>query len=145
MQDADFMRPHRKEVIDAKNIVLTHNNKSILTGDPIDFTFTDDQMTEGVNKFKEVAESFVFIEPEEEREHFKENFTLEKVFEPLIYEDHTSYELPWRYDMYSWDGYCEYLGSEERKEIKHPGPLVISYREYNPMGLDVENILDEED
>ena len=145
MQDADFMRPHRKEVIDAKNIVLTHNNKSILTGDPIDFTFTDDQMTEGVNKFKEVAESFVFIEPEEEREHFKENFTLEKVFEPLIYEDHTSYELPWRYDMYSWDGYCEYLGSEERKEIKHPGPLVISYREYNPMGLDVEKVLDEDD
>ena len=47
--------------------------------------------------------------------------------------------------MYSWDGYCEYLGSEERKEIKHPGPLVISYREYNPMGLDVENILDEDD
>ena len=73
------------------------------------------------------------------------NFTLEKVFEPLIYEDHTSYELPWRYDMYSWDGYCEYLGSEERKEIKHPGPLVISYREYNPMGLDVEKVLDEDD
>ena len=64
MQEADFMRPHRKEVIDAKNIVLTHDNKSILTGDPIDFTFTDDQMTEGVDKFKEVAESFVFIEPE---------------------------------------------------------------------------------
>jgi hypothetical protein len=90
-------------------VVLTHGGKSILTGDPIDFSFTDEQMDEGISKFKEVSESFVFAEPEEEREHFKENFTLEKVFEPLIYEDRTEFELPWHHDLYSWEGYCNYL------------------------------------
>jgi hypothetical protein len=145
MQKADFMRPHRKEIIDAKNVVLTHGGKSILTGDPIDFSFTDEQMDEGISKFKEVSESFVFAEPEEEREHFKENFTLEKVFEPLIYEDRTEFELPWHHDLYSWEGYCNYLSSEERKTIKHPGKLVISYREFHPMGIDVEKTLDEDD
>jgi len=53
-------------------------------------------------------------------------------------------ELPWFYPIDSWDNYCTYMASEERKEIRHPGRLVISYREYSPIGRDVEKDLDED-
>jgi len=37
------------------------------------------------------------------------------------------------------------MASEERKEMSHPGKLILSYREYSPIGRDVEKVLDEED
>jgi hypothetical protein len=36
------------------------------------------------------------------------------------------------------------MSSEERKELKHPGRLILSYREYSPIGRDVEKTLDED-
>ena len=102
-------------------------------------------MKPALELFMDVESSLIFEELEEEKKHFLDNFSLEKIFKQVILENRTEVELTWYYPIDSWDNYCNYMASEERKEIRHPGKLVISYREYSPIGRDVENILDEED
>ena len=141
---ADSVRPHRRELMKEGNYLLTFNGRSILTNDFLGFTFTDNQMTEGINIFKDVSSNLLFGDDlENEKEYFHENFSLDKIFGKTILES-KKIELPWFYQIDSWDSYCNYLSSEERKEIRHPGKLVISYREWAPIGRDVEKDLDED-
>jgi hypothetical protein len=142
---ADTIRPHREEIRDIDNLIYTYEDKSILTGDLLGFTFTDKQMRQGLELFMDVETSLIFEEPEEEKKHFFDNFSLEKIFKQIILKKRVEVELSWYYPIDGWDKYCSYMASEERKEIKHPGKLVISYREYSPIGKDVEKTLDEED
>ena len=141
---ADTIRPHREEIRDIDNLIYTCGGKSILTGDLLGFTFTDNQMKTGVELFMDVETSLIFEELEKEKKHFFDNFSLEKIFKQVILKNRIEVELPWFYPIDSWDNYCAYMASEERKEIRHPGKLVISYREYSPIGRDVEKELDED-
>ena len=142
---ADSVRPHRRELMKEDNYLLTFNNRSILTNDFLGFTFTDDQMVEGINIFKDVDSNLLFGDDlENEKEYFFDNFSLDKIFGKTILES-KKIELPWFNQIDSWDSYCNYLSSEEKKEIRHPGKLVISYREWSPIGRDVEKVLDEDD
>ena len=101
-------------------------------------------MKTGVELFMDVETSLIFEELEKEKKHFFDNFSLEKIFKQVILKNRIEVELPWFYPIDSWDNYCAYMASEERKEIRHPGKLVISYREYSPIGRDVEKELDED-
>ena len=77
-------------------------------------------------------------ELDNEKEYFRDNFSLDKVFGCVII-DSEGEEIPWHYQIDSWDSYCKFLSSEEKNEMRHPGKLVISYRELNPIGVDNEN------
>lgn len=137
---ADAIRPHRQEIARKENFLFKFCNRSALTGDLLGFTFTSEQMEKGMEIFKEIESSVIFGEDlKNEKEYFFDNFSLDKIFNRVILLDKMEVELPWFYQIDSWDGYCDYLSSEERKQIKHPGKLVISYREFNPIGIDNDN------
>ncbi len=142
---ADAIRPHRSEMARENNFSFTHRGESVLTGNLLGFTFTDEQMEEAIEKFKNSNTSVFFDDdPERERKYYFDNFSLDKVFESVFSSDKIEIELSWFYQINSWDGYCEYLSSEERKQVRHPGKLVMSYREWNPIGTDSEKELDED-
>ena len=129
------LRPERLEISKDQNFCVTHKGKSFATGHLLSFTFNPAQMTAALEIFKETETTLLWGKDlENEIDFYEENFSIDTVFDRVIIEDDAKLEVPWFYQVDSWDGYCDFLGSEARKEIKHPGRLIISYREFNPVG-----------
>jgi len=64
-------------------------------------------------------------------------FNLEDVIAFEDIQEDEIYELSWYYNISSWDGLCEYIGSEHRKEIRRAPKSLMSYHEFSPIGVDV--------
>ena len=134
-----FLRSHRLQIVKEENFFLTYQGKSIATGDLLGFTFNFEQFEKMRNRFYKIENSLLLgQELDNEKEYFRDNFSLDKVFGCVII-DSEGEEIPWHYQIDSWDSYCKFLSSEEKNEMRHPGKLVISYRELNPIGVDNEN------
>ena len=73
-----------------------------------------------------------------EKQFYEENFSLDKVFKHVILYKREQLEVPWFHQIDSWENYCQFLASPEKSQMKHPGKLIISYREFNPVGEDSE-------
>tara|TARA_R110002020_G_scaffold161112_2_gene345925 strand:+ start:459 stop:1238 length:780 start_codon:yes stop_codon:yes gene_type:complete len=136
----EILRPHRQVINKPKNFLLTYKEKSIITGDFLGFTFNLNQLEKIQEEFEKTENSLLLgRELENEKIYFRDKFSLDNIFECAIIEGQGKLEVPWFYPIDSWDSYCEYLASEERRKMKHPGKLVISYRELNPIGVDNDN------
>lgn len=132
---AEVLRPIRKEISKDINFALTFGDKSFATNDLLAFTFNIEQMEEALQLYKSVDNSLLWGEDlEDQLKYYRDNFTLDKVFGCVIIDIDEGLELPWHYQIDSWASYCQFLASDEKSEMKHPGELVISYREFNPVG-----------
>jgi hypothetical protein len=69
--------------------------------------------------------------------------SLDKFLETADVNEENSHDLSWYYDISSWEGYCTYLSSTERKRIRRP-KFGFKYNEFNPLALD-NTALDMED
>jgi len=132
----DFVRPHRLDLAKQDNFFLTYQGKSVGTGDMLGFTFNREQFQEIRETFRKTENSLLLgQELDNEKEYFRDKFSLDNTFKCVIlYRE--GEEIPWYYQIDSWDSYCKFLSSEEKSEMRHPGKLVISYRELNPIGVD---------
>ena len=45
-------------------------------------------------------------------------------------------DIPWYYDISSWDGLKTWLASENK--LDKPKGIILSYNEWNPLGIDPE-------
>ena len=65
-------------------------------------------------------------------------FSLDKVFKPVYNsgQSRTFAEPLFYYNIDSWDGYKQYLASEESTMIIKPEREIMAYREFNPIGVD---------
>lgn len=63
-------------------------------------------------------------------------FTHDFVFSNVNSENATICEVPWYYDISNWEGLKRWLGSEH--ELKRPPKFILSYNEWNLLGIDVE-------
>tara|TARA_R100000951_G_scaffold84568_1_gene72345 strand:- start:346 stop:1221 length:876 start_codon:yes stop_codon:yes gene_type:complete len=135
----DFVRGHRLDLAKQDNFFLTHQGKSVGTGDMLGFTFNKQQFQDIKNNFLKTENSLLLgQELDNEKEYFKDKFSLDNTFKCVImYRE--GEEIPWHYQIDSWNSYCNFLSSEEKNEIRHPGKLIISYRELNPIGVDNAN------
>ena len=135
----DFVRAHRLDLAKQDNFFLTHQGKSVATGDMLGFTFNSSQLQQIKDSFRKTENSLLLgQELENEKEYFRDKFSLDNTFKcVIIYRE--GEEIPWYYRIDSWDSYCKFLSSEEKSEMRHPGKLVISYRELNPIGVDNDN------
>ena len=134
-----ILRPARREISKDSNFALTFRDKSFTTGDMLGFTFNIEQMNQAVEVFKEVDNSLLWGEElENEKEYYEENFALDKVFGHVILYIDEGLEVPWFHQIDGWENYCQFLASPEKSEMRHPGKLIISYREFNPLGEDNE-------
>jgi len=118
---------------------LTFNQKSFKTNDMLGFTFNNDHLVKILDVFRDTENSFLLGDNlSNEEAFFENNFTLDKTFGRVIIDSKIGLDVPWYYPIDNWGAYCEYLGSEEKSWIRHPGKLVMSYREFNPVGEDDE-------
>ena len=133
------LRPSRREISKNINFAVTFRDKSFATNNLLGFTFNIEQMNQAINLFKSTEKSLLWREElENEKEYYEENFTLDKVFSHVILYTDERLEVPWFHQIDGWENYCQFLASPEKSEMRHPGKLIISYREFNPVGEDSE-------
>jgi len=104
-----------------------------------DFVSARRIIREGTGKYSsEILEEGLFPRqklPKEKRWSAR-HFSLDKVFKPVIIYKENKVEVPWYHNIDSWDGYCSYLGSPERKMVERPHPIFMKYHEWNEIGVD---------
>lgn len=133
----DFIAPHRPAIKRSKNCALTFRDKSFAKGDMLAFTFNKADLANLISQFQETENSFLLgHELENEEEFFEENFSLDKTFGCAIIDIDKELEVPWYYPIDSWENYGIYMSSKDKEEIAHPGELIMSYQEANPIGRD---------
>lgn len=114
----------REEISTDKPFYFSHNGKTVKDGKYLGFTYTGEQFI----KYKSLLRTFKY-------DAIK--LKLEDIFgSDIIEKEATILEVPWYYSIDSWEGYREYLGSEDSAEIKHPGKEIIPIRQWNAVGED---------
>ena len=136
----DFLRPHRINLRNDENVILSHEGRSIRTNDLLGFTFTPEQYRQVLEDFKKTENNLLLGQNlKSDREHYKTKFTLDNTFGRVILDVDNAIEVPWFYPIESWNQYCKYLSSEEKDDMRHPGLLVMSYREFKPIRVDIDD------
>ena len=142
----ESLRDHRKDISSKKSFILTHEGKNIQDGIPIGFTFDAEDFK---RLRRELRNNATGLRPKNstygadplpiEKRWSARHFSLDKVFESVIIDKDTkSVELPWFYNIDSWEGYCNFLASEERHAVTRPFNKILKYNELNPIGEDNE-------
>lgn len=67
------------------------------------------------------------------------SITLSKFLEKADLENKHVQKISWHYDISSWDNYCNFLSSQERKNIRKP-KFGFKYTEYNEFAKDNEEL-----
>ena len=71
----------------------------------------------------------------QEDRYSAKDFPIKKVFGLCeIDEETTIEETPWYYSIDCWEKYCNFLGSEERKELERPPKKIFRQREWYLIG-----------
>jgi hypothetical protein len=133
--DTKYLRQHRKEISSNNNFALTFSGKSFKDDKMLSFSFDSSELSKARKAFEDVENSMTAEDLEDEKDFFFRKLSLAKVFKHVIL--YNTAELSWSFPIDSWETYCRYLSSEEKSQIRHPGRLVLSYRETNPIGTDI--------
>ena len=133
--DAKCLRSHRKEISSNDNFSLTFSGESFKDNKMLGFSFDDNELSKAKELFEITENSMTSADLEDEKDFFFRELSLAKVFKHVIL--YNTAELSWSFPIDSWEAYCRYLSSEEKNQIRHPGRLVLSYRETNPIGTDI--------
>ena len=130
--DPEILREHRQDIIKEDNFFLTHEDRSARTGDYLGFTLNKEQLLPCIEKYEEYENRVLFDQ------NIKKHLSLDKMLSDVII-DNVRVELERYNSIDSWNGYRDYMGSELSQTQKHPGQLVMSYREWNPIGEEKHN------
>ena len=131
--DVKFLRQHRQSIINGDNILLSANGRTVRDGEYTGFTFGADDLRESLVLLNKLENDNLFNDREDV---IKDIFSLDKIFSHVIIQGSEQIELSFCHSIDSWDNYCDYLSSSHSRELKHPGKLIISYREWNPVGIE---------
>ena len=140
--DYNSIRAHRKEISKRGNVMLTCGGKTLGENSYTSFTFGREDLKILIKNFieKTTAGSVGGERLPREKRYSGRNFNLDIVFEPVIMKHALRIELPWFYDIGSWREYCEFLSTPEAKGLNTPAKGVLGRSEFNPIGVDKEEI-----
>ena len=120
--DVYSIREHRDTIKHKNNnFFLSHNGETVKDNKPIAFTFTGEdfkQCRRSVNKQTtreylppSLGEQYPSQKMPLSERWSARHFTLQKIFEKVDATTAKIVNLDWYYDISSWKGYCDYLGS----------------------------------
>tara|TARA_Y100000593_G_scaffold14363_1_gene27180 strand:+ start:16 stop:906 length:891 start_codon:yes stop_codon:yes gene_type:complete len=144
--DPKTLREHRKEIASDKGFLLSYCGKTVRDNEYLGFTFDSDdfiryrkQIREkgtGVKVPKQETESGEIpskLLPLEERWSAR-FFSLDKIFGSAKIRGAEMVELPWYWNIGSWEGLREFLSSGDK--IERPNKDLLSYHEYNKISCE---------
>jgi len=141
----EFVKSFRKKISSKKNICISYEGLTVKDGEYLGFSFDSDDFIVCRRKLREEGTGIKVpgaeytkadTLPIEERWSAR-YFSLDKVFEPVILNDMIS--IPWYYNIDNWEGLCNYLSSEQRKDMKRPSKDILGYHQSNKIGVDDES------
>ena len=121
--DVYSIRNHRKLINHPKdNFFLTHKDQSVKNNKPIAFTFTGEdfiQCRRSVNK----QTTKEYLPPLDGHRYPSQKLTIgerwsarhfkfQRIFEKVSEAKAAKIELEWYYDVSTWQGYCDFVGSK---------------------------------
>jgi hypothetical protein len=138
--DPTLVIPYRSKISSKKTFHISYQNKTVKNNEYLGFTFDAEDFKasrrfirkEGTGEFPhyDAAERI----PVEERWSAR-FFELDKTFECVKMGD-TMLELPWYYNIGSWEGLKTFLGSDNY--LDKPEGDVLGYHEWNGIGEEID-------
>ena len=147
--DPSFIQQYRKYISHKNGFYLTYNDESVINGRYLGFTFNGDTF-KMLRDHLRASATGMYIKggpgvknetlPLEER-YSARFFKLEDVFSIIeVDKKDKLFEVPWYFTVDSWEGYCYYITSKQREEVKRPNKRILNYREFNPIGEGKEDV-----
>ena len=141
-----IVRAHRKTISSLTPFALSHENETVADGKFLGFTFGKQDFLEFRREIRKgtgmyTAENlkdgkYPTVKLPLEKRYSARYFNLAKVFKRVMLEEIK--EVPWYHTIDNWEGYCNFLGSQDRLKIQRPPNYILNYREWNLMGADDE-------
>ena len=134
--DPEIVIPHRSKISSKKCFHLSFNDKDVRDDEYLAFTFDSEDFKEARRTIRrEGTGQFVDYESQKripvEKRWSARHFKLDKVFGRVKMED-TRVDLPWYYNIGSWEKLRKFLGSD--KKLDRPEGNVLRYHEWNKIG-----------
>lgn len=150
--DTAEIKRRRKLVNSDRRTVFSYNGKTVCDGEYLPFSFNLNDMKRFKNAVRRKGTGKYEIDhtvptknpwnlkprPLEER-YSARFFNLEDVFSFDDLTEEETLEVDWYYNISSWEGLCEYLGSEERKKIIREPKIVLDHHTSQPMAFNEED------
>ena len=111
--DDEFLKNNRKEITSNKQIIFSHNGKTVKDGLYLNFTFN----AEDFKKARDVVKYYALETWEGDGNipisHRRKTLDLkiEQIFKNLDIENATVLECPWYHEIGSWDDYSKFIGT----------------------------------
>ena len=133
---ASSIRSERKEISKLEsNWCLEYQTKTYRDEVHLSFTFSPDILVQAEQNFKD-HENQNLLGEEEAFQHYTYNLKIKDIFQ---IGEVGKYEIDSFSQIDSWKLYKKYLASELSEEIRSPGKIYLSYREWNPIAEDLED------
>ena len=141
----DAPRQYRSKISSDNNFFFCYNGKTVKDGEYLGFSFGPQDFIEsrrvirkeGTKQWKHSGDEMPTEKLPIEKRWSARNFSLDKVFKPVIIIESNVKEIDWFHDLSTWEGYINFFASEECKTIKRPYEGLLKYHEWS--GLGVEN------
>jgi len=138
MFNSYIFNKHRKFANSPGPFYVSYKGKSFREGLFLPFTFDPEDFKLSRNKFRknentEYDYNGNYIREESER-WTGQNFTHDFVFSDIKKENASIMEVPWYYDVSSWEGLKKWLSSDFK--LDKPMKVMSQYSEWNPIGVD---------
>jgi hypothetical protein len=145
--EPDILRQHRLDISSRRDFFLSYLGKTVRDGEYLGFTFD----AEGFFRYRDtVRQEGTGVRvpgqvgiptenlPLQERWSAR-FFSLDKVFKSAKLGGAKQVELPWYQKIDSWKTFCEYTRTPMATgPMSRPDKCILSYREWNPIGVDNE-------
>lgn len=115
------LRKSRKLIKGPKDLYFTKNDQSICDGIFINFTFNKAHFAEYKKRYLDLANDVRTI-------RVTDLITPKEIFCALDNDPHDRLELSQQFDIATWDGYCEYMGSPLSRQIKKNKSIFTKYK-----------------
>lgn len=115
----NFIKENKINFKLAKKIILSYNGKTIKDGIHTSFTFDAEDFKKCRDNIKDLnIKSWSGDKDNIYASHYKKlrQLSLEQIFSPLDFSNSEKLEIPWFYDISSWEGYTNYISSNIKLE-----------------------------
>jgi len=135
-----YMGDHRSKIRSARAFRMEYNNESYRDGLYLPFTFDAEDFKKSRRKFRKnetTSRDSTGAAIPMAQAYTGRYFTHDFVFDEVSVEDEHIVDIPWYYDVSNWEGLKKWFGSE--KKLDKPPEFLLSYNEWNPIGVNNEN------
>jgi hypothetical protein len=134
------IREHRRDISSSRPFFLEHEGRTVVDGEYLGFSMTPEDV-KALQASVSVKSTGIYEDerrikklPIEKRYSFR-NLNLDQIFDILSTDGAKIHKLDRYWNIGSWEGYKEYMGIE-KTHIRRPSASVLSYKEWNGIGVD---------